>query len=195
MMASSQHSAIFPGAPLLLPIATLASAILPFPHRSWRITAADFAAAMTRSFVGDRRHLLLHTEVRHPKAMGFSIDRFDHLVLTVANIDATVAFYTSALGMELVTFGNRKALHFGEQKINLHQAGKEFEPKAAHPTPGSGDLCFITKTPIEDVISYLQASSWPIELGPVDRTGAVGAIRSIYLRDPDFNLIEISNYI
>jgi catechol 2,3-dioxygenase-like lactoylglutathione lyase family enzyme len=127
--------------------------------------------------------------------MKFGIDRLDHLVLTVADIEATIAFYTSALGMELVTFGNRKALRFGQQKINLHQAGKEFEPKAAHPTPGSGDLCFITQTPIEDVISHLKALLRPIEEGPVERTGAVGKIRSIYLRDPDLNLIEISNYL
>src|SRR3984885_7760802 len=127
--------------------------------------------------------------------MGFVIDRLDHLVLTVASIDATVAFYTSALGMEVVTFGKRKALRFGEQKINLHQVGKEFEPKAAHPTPGSGDLCFITKTPIEGVVSHLNVLHHRIEEGPVERNGAVGAIRSIYLRDPDFNLIEISNYV
>jgi catechol 2,3-dioxygenase-like lactoylglutathione lyase family enzyme len=127
--------------------------------------------------------------------MGFVIDHLDHLVLTVADIDATVAFYKSALGMELVTFGNRKALRFGEQKINLHQAGKEFEPKAKHPTPGSGDLCFITKAPLEDVISHLKATRCAIELGPVERAGAVGDMRSIYIRDPDFNLIEISNYL
>jgi catechol 2,3-dioxygenase-like lactoylglutathione lyase family enzyme len=127
--------------------------------------------------------------------MGFVIDHLDHLVLTVASIDATVAFYTSALGMELVTFGDRKALRFGEQKINLHQVGKEFEPKAVHPTPGSGDLCFITKTPIEEVISHLKARSCAIELGPVERSGAIGEMRSIYIRDPDFNLIEISNYV
>jgi len=127
--------------------------------------------------------------------MGFVIDHLDHLVLTVADIEATVAFYTSALGMELVTFGSRKALRFGEQKINLHQAGKEFEPKAVHPTPGSGDLCFITKTPLADVISHLEASNCAIELGPVNRTGAVGEMGSIYIRDPDFNLIEISNYL
>jgi catechol 2,3-dioxygenase-like lactoylglutathione lyase family enzyme len=126
--------------------------------------------------------------------MGFVIDHLDHLVLTVADIDATIAFYTSALGMEAVTFGSRQALRFGEQKINLHQAGKEIEPKAARPTPGSGDLCFITKVPLEDVISYLKATHCEIELGPVVRTGAVGTIRSIYLRDPDLNLIEISNY-
>ena len=127
--------------------------------------------------------------------MGFVIDHLDHLVLTVADLDATVAFYTSALGMELVTFGHRKALRFGEQKINLHQVGKEFEPKAEHPTPGSGDLCFITKAPLEDVISHLEATRCAIELGPVKRAGAVGEMRSIYIRDPDFNLIEISNYL
>ena len=127
--------------------------------------------------------------------MGFAIDHLDHLVLTVANIDATVAFYTSALGMELVTFDGRKALRFGEQKINLHQAGNEFEPKAAHPTSGSADLCFITKTSLEDVISHLISKGYAIELGPVERTGAVGRMRSIYLRDPDSNLIEISNYV
>jgi catechol 2,3-dioxygenase-like lactoylglutathione lyase family enzyme len=127
--------------------------------------------------------------------MGFVIDHLDHLVLTVASIDATAAFYTSALGMELVTFNDRKALRFGEQKINLHQAGNEFEPKAAHPTPGSADLCFITKTSLEDVISHLTSTHLAIELGPVERTGAVGKMRSIYLRDPDSNLIEISNYL
>jgi catechol 2,3-dioxygenase-like lactoylglutathione lyase family enzyme len=121
--------------------------------------------------------------------MAFVIDHLDHLVLTVADIDATVAFYSSALGMEMVTFGNRKALQFGEQKI------KEFEPRAARPTPGSGDLCFITKAPIEEVISHLKALHHAIEEGPVERTGAVGTLRSIYLRDPDFNLIEISNYL
>jgi catechol 2,3-dioxygenase-like lactoylglutathione lyase family enzyme len=127
--------------------------------------------------------------------MGFAIDHLDHLVLTVGNIDATVAFYTSALGMELVTFDNRKALRFGEQKINLHQPGNEFEPKAAHPTPGSADLCFITKTSLEDVISHLTSTHCAIELGPVERTGAVGRMVSIYIRDPDSNLIEISNYV
>jgi catechol 2,3-dioxygenase-like lactoylglutathione lyase family enzyme len=127
--------------------------------------------------------------------MGFVIDHLDHLVLTVANIEATADFYTSALGMELVTLNGRKALRFGEQKINLHQAGNEFEPKAAHPTPGSGDLCFITKAPLEDVISHLTSIHSAIESGPVERSGAVGKMRSIYLRDPDANLIEISNYV
>jgi catechol 2,3-dioxygenase-like lactoylglutathione lyase family enzyme len=141
-----------------------------------------------------RRRLLLATECIYG-SMKFVIDHLDHLVLTVADIEATITFYGSALGMEVLTFGNRKALRFGEQKINLHQAGKEFEPKAARPTPGSGDLCFITKAPIDAVISHLKALHHPIEVGPVERDGAVGAIRSIYLRDPDFNLIEISNYL
>jgi catechol 2,3-dioxygenase-like lactoylglutathione lyase family enzyme len=127
--------------------------------------------------------------------MAFVIDHLDHLVLTVANVDVTIAFYTSALGMEVVTFGNRKALRFGEQKINLHQLGHEIEPRANHPTPGSGDLCFITRTPIEDVLPHLKAGNHPIELGPVERSGAMGKIRSVYLRDPDSNLIEVSNYI
>ncbi len=126
--------------------------------------------------------------------MEFVIDHLDHLVLTVASIDATVAFYTSALGMELITFGNRKALRFGEQKVNLHQVGKEFEPKALRPTPGSADLCFITKAPLEQVISHLNARNCAIELGPVTRDGARGEMLSVYLRDPDLNLIEISNY-
>jgi catechol 2,3-dioxygenase-like lactoylglutathione lyase family enzyme len=127
--------------------------------------------------------------------MEFVIDHLDHLVLTVASIDASVAFYTSALGMELITFGNRKALRFGEQKINLHQAGKEFEPKAVRPTPGSADLCFITRAPLEQVISHLKVKNCAVELGPVPREGARGEMVSIYLRDPDFNLIEISNYL
>jgi catechol 2,3-dioxygenase-like lactoylglutathione lyase family enzyme len=127
--------------------------------------------------------------------MGFAIDHLDHLVLTVASIDATVTFYTAALGMELITFGERKALRFGNQKINLHQIGKEFEPKALHPTPGSGDLCLITRTPLAEVISHLNAGNYAIELGPVPRDGAQGEMLSIYLRDPDSNLIEISNYL
>jgi catechol 2,3-dioxygenase-like lactoylglutathione lyase family enzyme len=127
--------------------------------------------------------------------MAFRIDHLDHLVLTVADIDVTIDFYTTALGMEAITFAGRKALRFGRQKINLHQRGQEFEPKAAHPTPGSGDLCFIAKEPLEDVIAHLAQLSIPIEEGPVERTGAVGKLLSVYLRDPDNNLIEISNYI
>jgi len=124
------------------------------------------------------------------------IDHFDHLVLTVRDLDATVDFYTRVLGMTLVTFGNgRKALQFGSQKINLHEAGKEFEPKAQHPTPGSGDLCFITSVPLQEVIEHVQAHGVAIIVGPVRRTGAVGDMESIYMRDPDGNLIEVSNYL
>ncbi len=128
-------------------------------------------------------------------SMAFTIDHLDHLVLTVADIDATIDFYTRILGMQVVTFGERRALKFGQQKINLHQLGSEFEPKAAHPTPGSGDLCFITKEPLEEVIHHLAGMSIPIEEGPVERTGAVGKLLSVYLRDPDNNLIELSNYL
>jgi len=120
------------------------------------------------------------------------VTRLDHLVLTVADLDATIAFYTSVLGMDVVTFsGDRKALTFGTSKINLHRAGHEFEPKALRPTPGSADLCFIVDTPVDDLARHLGV---PIEEGPVERTGATGPIRSIYLRDPDQNLIELSNY-
>jgi catechol 2,3-dioxygenase-like lactoylglutathione lyase family enzyme len=122
------------------------------------------------------------------------IDHLDHLVLTVASIEATCDFYARALGMQVETFGEgRKALRFGDQKINLHQAGREFEPKALRPTPGSADLCFIAATPLEEVTADLQRLGIAIEEGPVPRTGATGPIRSVYLRDPDANLIEISN--
>jgi catechol 2,3-dioxygenase-like lactoylglutathione lyase family enzyme len=123
------------------------------------------------------------------------ITRLDHFVLTVRDIEASCKFYSEVLGMEVTTFGNgRKALQFGQQKINLHQAGKEFEPKALRPTPGSADVCFITETPLREVISHLQKLSIVIEEGPVERTGAIGRIDSVYVRDPDQNLIEISNY-
>jgi catechol 2,3-dioxygenase-like lactoylglutathione lyase family enzyme len=124
------------------------------------------------------------------------IDHLDHLVLTVASIEKTCDFYGRILGFEVVSFlGDRRALKFGQQKINLHQVGLEFEPKALTPTAGSGDLCFIAETPIDQVIEELKAAQVSIELGPVERTGANGKIRSVYLRDPDQNLIEISNYL
>jgi catechol 2,3-dioxygenase-like lactoylglutathione lyase family enzyme len=123
------------------------------------------------------------------------IARIDHFVLTVRDIAATCDFYGRALGMSVETFGaGRTALRFGAQKINLHQAGREFEPKADTPTPGSGDFCLITEVPIETVIAHLQPKGFAIEEMPSPRTGAVGPIRSIYLRDPDRNLVEISNY-
>ena len=124
------------------------------------------------------------------------ISHLDHLVLTVADIEISCQFYQSALNFEVITFGeNRKALQFGSQKINLHQAGKEFEPKAYRPTSGSADLCFIAETPLKDVIAHLHALNIEIVEGPIERTGAIGKILSIYLRDPDQNLIEISNYL
>lgn len=123
------------------------------------------------------------------------IDRLDHLVLTVADIGATCDFYSRVLGMEVVTFGaGRKALAFGAQKINLHEKGKEFEPKAANPAPGSADLCFITPVPVATVVDHLRQCGVPILEGPVARTGATGPITSVYFRDPDANLIEVSNY-
>lgn len=123
------------------------------------------------------------------------IRSLDHLVLTVADIERTVAFYCGVLGMERVTFGaGRVALTFGSQKINLHQHGREFEPKAAAPTPGSADLCFVSAIPLDQVQARLAAAGIAVEEGPVARTGAVGPITSVYVRDPDGNLVEISTY-
>ena len=111
------------------------------------------------------------------------IDRIDHLVLTVRDIDASCAFYKS-----------RKAVAFGDQKINFHQAGKEFEPKALRPTPGSGDLCFTTNRSMQEIIAHLQNCGLEIIEGPVNRTGATGSMLSVYVRDPDQNLVEIATY-
>ena len=123
------------------------------------------------------------------------IMRLDHLVLTVADIDATCDFYTRVLGMTVVTFGeNRRALTFGAQKINLHQQGREFEPKAHRPTPGSADLCLIAGVPLADAEAHIRAAGVDIVEGPVRRTGATGPIWSVYFRDPDLNLIEVSSY-
>lgn len=129
------------------------------------------------------------------------IDHLDHLVLTTAHEAACIDFYTRILGMRLESFiggtppVERKAFKFGNQKINLHIKGKEFEPKADLPTPGSLDLCFIADRPIKEVIAHLQAVGWPIIEGPGMRTGATSKINSIYVRDPDQNLIEISELI
>ena len=121
------------------------------------------------------------------------IDHLDHLVLTTADESACVRFYTEILGMTLETFGEgRKAFRFGNQKINLHIKGHEFEPKAHLPVPGALDLCFIAAIPLNEVIAGLQQKGVTIAEGPVMRTGATSKIRSIYLRDPDLNLIEIS---
>ncbi|MEI1692515.1 VOC family protein [Acinetobacter nosocomialis] len=124
------------------------------------------------------------------------ISHLDHLVLTVTSIENTCNFYQTVLGFEVITFkGDRKALKFGNQKINLHQQGNEFEPKALQPTPGSADLCFISDTPISEVVAQLNQLNIQIEEGPVERTGAMHPILSVYIRDPDQNLIEISNII
>lgn len=123
------------------------------------------------------------------------VSHLDHLVLTVKSVPNTIQFYSSVLGMEVITFkGNRKALGFGQQKFNLHQLGQEFEPKAKHPTSGSADLCLITKTSLTTVAEHLKVCGIKIEEGPVERSGAMGSITSIYFRDPDDNLIEVSNY-
>ena len=122
------------------------------------------------------------------------VEALDHLVLTVVDIDATVNFYADVLGMEKEIFANdRVALKFGQQKINLHQVGKEFEPKANAPTAGSADLCFITKTPLAQVVTHLKRQGVEIIEGPIERTGAISRLLSIYIRDPDLNLIEIAN--
>jgi catechol 2,3-dioxygenase-like lactoylglutathione lyase family enzyme len=124
------------------------------------------------------------------------VSHLDHLVLTVEDIEATVSFYTRVLGMAATTFGGgRTALVFGSSKINLHQAGHEFEPKAAVPTPGSADLCLIVDDDLDSVQAQLAAAGVAVEVGPVRRTGAVGEIISVYIRDPDQNLIELSNYL
>lgn len=123
------------------------------------------------------------------------IHRLDHLVLTTTDEKACIDFYINLLGMSLEHFGEgRKAFRFGEQKINLHIKGSEFEPKAHLPVPGALDLCFIVDRPLDEVISTLQSKGAKIIEGPVTRTGATGPIRSIYLRDPDLNLIELSEY-
>lgn len=127
--------------------------------------------------------------------MTLKISHLDHLVLTVRDIEATLTFYREVLGMEVIIFGEgRYALRFGNQKINLHEAGHEFEPKADAPTPGSADLCFITEQSMDNIVNHLNAQNIPILEEPTSRTGAVGKINSVYLRDPDQNLIEISTY-
>jgi catechol 2,3-dioxygenase-like lactoylglutathione lyase family enzyme len=123
------------------------------------------------------------------------IQRLDHLVLTVKDIETTVKFYVSVLGMQKEEFGaGRLALKFGNQKINLHQVGKEFEPKADKPVSGSADLCFITDVPLDEVMMHVLSHGVVLLEGPVKRTGATGPINSVYFRDPDLNLIEVSSY-
>jgi catechol 2,3-dioxygenase-like lactoylglutathione lyase family enzyme len=127
------------------------------------------------------------------------IKSIDHIVITTIDLDQCIDFYTRVLGMTLETFGTqdavRQALKFGHQKMNIHVRGKEFEPKAHLPVSGSLDLCFIASTPLDEVIAKLKTLDWPIIEGPVFRTGANGKIRSVYMRDPDLNLIEVSEYV
>jgi catechol 2,3-dioxygenase-like lactoylglutathione lyase family enzyme len=143
---------------------------------------------------GERaRHELSGTATAQP---GLRIDRLDHLVLTVGNVATTSEFYQRVLGMTVVRFGDgRIALAFGCQKINLHLAGHEYAPHAQRPVPGSADLCLITTTPLDEAMAYVTAQGVSIVEGPVDRTGATGPLRSFYFRDPDANLIEVSNYV
>ena len=122
------------------------------------------------------------------------VNSIDHFVLTVRDIEATCDFYSQVLGMEVEEFNSRRALKFGRQKINLHQAGKEFEPKATEPTPGSGDFCLVTDVPLDRVVEHLASCDVEMIEGPVERTGAVGRIESVYFRDLDGNLVEVSNY-
>ncbi|PZT93847.1 MAG: VOC family virulence protein [Gordonia sp. (in: high G+C Gram-positive bacteria)] len=125
--------------------------------------------------------------------------RLDHTVLTVSNVEATVQFYENVLGMDVITFDSlqkgRKALRFGDSKINIHEHGNEIPPHAQNPGPGTEHLCFIVDDPIAEVEQAIQSAGGVIEEGPVERVGALGAILSVYVRDPDGNLIEISNYL
>ena len=129
---------------------------------------------------------------------GFAIDRFDHIVLTVRDLEATLRFYERVLGARVVPppadGKGSTAIAFGRQKINLHVKGREFEPKATHVTVGSGDFCLITETPIAEVRRHVEACGVAVELGPVKRQGALGRMMSVYFRDPDGNLVEVAEY-
>lgn len=125
----------------------------------------------------------------------FTIDRVDHFVLTVADIDATCDFYETALGMTRETFaGGRTALSFGRQKINLHPAAEPYDPHADNPVPGAADFCLITETPVTEVKAHLEKLGIDVIIGPTPKTGATGPITSVYFRDPSGNLVEVSNY-
>lgn len=127
--------------------------------------------------------------------MAIRLSGLDHFVLTVRDVEATCAFYTRVLGMEVVRFGaGRTALRFGRQKINLHPLENAITLKADRPMPGSADVCFIAETPIAQVVEHLRACGVEIIEGPSERAGALGPIRSVYFRDPDLNLVEVSNY-
>jgi len=124
------------------------------------------------------------------------VNKIDHLVLTTSDIEQTINFYTTILGMELISVeGGRKSLRFGTQKINLHEAGQEISPHAKHPLPGSTDLCFITETSIQQVVEHLHSSGITLLEGPTKRIGTTGPLLSIYIQDPDGNLLELSNHL
>ncbi len=129
--------------------------------------------------------------------MRFTIDRIDHLVITAADLEKSASWYQRVLGMERESFGaeRRTALRFGSQKLNLHQAGAEFHPNAAAASPGTVDICFITGIAAPDIVTHLKSCGVAVEQGPVEKTGALGAMSSVYCRDPDGNLIEISSYL
>lgn len=127
--------------------------------------------------------------------MAVSIERLDHLVLTVRDIEATVAFYSGILGMRPVTSGKgMRALHFGQQKFNLHPAEAPYSPHADKPLPGTADICLVTHNSIDEVMAALAAHGVAVEVGPVPRGGALGRMTSVYFRDPDNNLVEVSRY-
>jgi len=129
--------------------------------------------------------------------MRFTIDRIDHLVITCADLEKTASWYQRVLGMERDTFGpeRRTAVRFGSQKLNLHKAGAEFHPNAAAARPGTIDVCFVTAVAAADVVGHLRSCGVAIELGPVQQTGALGPMTSVYCRDPDGNLVEIASYL
>jgi catechol 2,3-dioxygenase-like lactoylglutathione lyase family enzyme len=160
----------------------------------FELGAADIVGNRRCGWRGDSARDILGSPTK-PEPDPMQIERLDHLVLTVADIARTCEFYIRVLGMEVTTFGEgRTALKFGQQKINLHPADRIPSLVADRPTPGSGDLCFITAVPLAEVTAHLAKCEVPIVAGPGPRAGAVGTIQSVYIRDPDQNLIEISNY-
>jgi catechol 2,3-dioxygenase-like lactoylglutathione lyase family enzyme len=172
-----------------------------------RAMAAEHGAGLLRLFTRSRERLSdaawracvqalgPHGPGRHDERAPIEVARLDHFVLTVTDQQRTVEFYRRVLGMQPVTFGQgRLALAFGSSKINLHQAGREFTPHAARPAPGSADICLVTTTPIDQVLAHLRLQRVAVEEGPVPRTGALGPMESVYIRDPDGNLIEIASY-